>query len=55
MGMGRLGFGQVGAKKAVTSSAPAPKKLGFGSVGVAKAPADGKSLHHPSSIYQHEN
>ena len=33
MGMGRLGFGQVGAAK---SSAPAPKTLGFGAVGGSK-------------------
>ncbi len=30
MGMGRLGFGQVGGNKSATS---APKKMGFGSVG----------------------
>lgn len=34
MGMGRLGFGQVGSKSA---AAPAPKKMGFGSVGATKA------------------
>ncbi|KAK5259287.1 ADP-ribosylation factor GTPase activating protein, ER-Golgi transport [Exophiala xenobiotica] len=40
MGMGRLGFGQIGAKAggaaAAASSAPAPRKLGFGSVGASK-------------------
>ena len=43
MGMGRLGFGQVG-KSAQASTAPAPKKLGFGSVGNTKAAAEGKLL-----------
>ena len=43
MGMGRLGFGQVG-KSAQASTAPAPKKLGFGSVGSTKAAAEGKLL-----------
>lgn len=38
MGMGRLGFGQVGAKK---PAAAAPKKMGFGSVGTSRAAADG--------------
>ena len=42
MGVARLGFGQVGANKPASSSAPAPRKLGFGSVGVAKAAQDGK-------------
>ena len=41
MGMGRLGFGQVG-KSQTASTAPAPKKLGFGAVGTAKAAAEGK-------------
>lgn len=40
MGMGRLGFGQVGGNKA----AAAPKKMGgFGSVGPIKATEEGKS------------
>ncbi|KAG9776039.1 ArfGap-domain-containing protein, partial [Aureobasidium melanogenum] len=44
MGVARLGFGQVGANKAAsTSTAPAPKKLGFGSVGASKSTADGKA------------
>ncbi|KAL9102448.1 MAG: hypothetical protein Q9163_002409 [Psora crenata] len=34
MGMGRLGFGQVGASKPATS---APKKMGFGSTGGSRA------------------
>ena len=38
MGMGRLGFGQVGKS---ASTAPQPKKLGFGSVGTAKKAAEG--------------
>ena len=41
MGMGRLGFGQVGA--AAKSSAPAPKKLGFGAVGGSKPAAESSS------------
>lgn len=45
MGMGRLGFGQIGSKGgagAASSTAPAPKKLGFGSVGASKAPVEGE-------------
>jgi ADP-ribosylation factor GTPase-activating protein 2/3 len=43
MGMGRLGFGQVGRpQSSQSSSAPAPKKLGFGAVGTPKAAAEGK-------------
>jgi ADP-ribosylation factor GTPase-activating protein 2/3 len=38
MGMGRLGFGQVGKP---ASTAPAPKKLGFGAIGAAKPAAAG--------------
>ena len=38
MGMGRLGFGQVGAGK---SAAPAAKKMGFGSVGANRSNQDG--------------
>ena len=46
MGMGRLGFGQVGGNKA----APAPKKMGgFGSVGPIKATQEGK-LRYVSSM-----
>ena len=37
MGMGRLGFGQVGGNK---SSAPASRKLGFGAVGGSKPAAE---------------
>ena len=40
MGMGRLGFGQVGGNKA----AAAPKKMGFGSMGSAKATEGGTLL-----------
>ncbi|KAJ9634021.1 hypothetical protein, variant 1 [Exophiala oligosperma] len=46
MGMGRLGFGQIGSKGgagAASSTAPAPKKLGFGSVGASKAPVEDES------------
>ena len=43
MGMGRLGFGQVGAKKPPPSAA-APKKMGFGSVGTSQPAAEG-TLH----------
>lgn len=41
MGVGRLGFGQVGAAK---STAPAPKKMGFGSTGTSRAVQEGSSL-----------
>ena len=40
MGMGRLGFGQVGGSK---PAAAVPKKMGFGSVGASRAVEDGKS------------
>lgn len=40
MGMGRLGFGQVGGAKPV---AAAPKKMGFGSIGASKAAEEGLS------------
>lgn len=49
MGVGRLGFGQVG--KPGASAASAPKKMGFGSVGAPKAAAvEGKFPSHP---YEH--
>ena len=38
MGMGRLGFGQVGSSKPATA---APKKMGFGSVGTSRAVEQG--------------
>jgi hypothetical protein len=41
MGVGRLGFGQVGAAK---TAAPAPKRMGFGSTGTSRAAQDGLSL-----------
>lgn len=42
MGIGRLGFGQVGAGKSATAPpAPTAKKLGFGATGQKKAGADG--------------
>ena len=40
MGVGRLGFGQVGGSK---PAAAAPKKMGFGSVGASKAVEEGES------------
>ena len=40
MGMGRLGFGQVGGLKA----AVAPKKTGFGSTGTSKSVDEGSSV-----------
>lgn len=40
MGVGRLGFGQVGGSKPASA---APKKMGFGSVGASRAVEDGKS------------
>ena len=39
MGIGRLGFGQVGGGKAAAASAP--KKMGFGSMGSSKAAQEG--------------
>ena len=39
MGMGRLGFGQVGGSK---PAAAAPKKMGFGSVGASKTVEEGE-------------
>lgn len=45
MGMGRLGFGQVGGAKA----AAAPKKMGFGSTGTSRSVAEGISCS-PRSI-----
>jgi ADP-ribosylation factor GTPase-activating protein 2/3 len=42
MGMGRLGFGQIGSTKPVASAEP--RKLGFGSVGTPKA-TEGWSMH----------
>ena len=39
MGMGRLGFGQVGGNK---PAAAAPKKMGFGSVGASRSVNEGK-------------
>ena len=44
MGMGRLGFGQVGGGKAAATAA-APKKMGFGSMGTSKAVTEGASTH----------
>lgn len=38
MGVGRLGFGQVGGSK---PAAAAPKKMGFGSVGTSRSTEDG--------------
>ena len=45
MGMGRLGFGQVGSNK---PAAAAPKKMGFGAVGSSKAVEEGTSSPQPS-------
>jgi ADP-ribosylation factor GTPase-activating protein 2/3 len=42
MGMGRLGFGQIGGGKPAASTEP--RKLGFGSVGTPKA-TDGGWMH----------
>jgi len=44
MGMGRLGFGQVGGSK---PAQPAAKKMGFGSVGSTKIAQEGNSTTHP--------
>ncbi|KAM5441736.1 ADP-ribosylation factor GTPase activating protein, ER-Golgi transport [Microsporum ferrugineum] len=46
MGMGRLGFGQVGKPKA-----PAPKKLGFGAVGHANTGVDEEELEQTRSKF----
>lgn len=48
MGMGRLGFGQVGKPGAAAAAAAAPKKMGFGSVGAPKAAAQ-EGKFSPSS------
>jgi ADP-ribosylation factor GTPase-activating protein 2/3 len=48
MGMGRLGFGQIGGGKPAGGAAP-PKKMGFGSIGASK-PIEGKSLAAHGSI-----
>lgn len=48
MGMGRLGFGQVGrSQSAQSTSAPAPKKLSFGAVGTPKAAVEGTLSPNP--------
>lgn len=44
MGMGRLGFGQVGGAK--SAAAPAKKMGGFGSVGPIKASQEGNSVKY---------
>ncbi|KAI2030259.1 ADP-ribosylation factor GTPase activating protein, ER-Golgi transport [Ophidiomyces ophidiicola] len=46
MGVGRLGFGQVGNPKA-----PAPKRLGFGAVGHAKPTVDDEELEYTRSKF----
>lgn len=52
MGMGRLGFGQVGkAGAAAGSTAAVPKKMGFGSIGATKAPAqEGKQARFGTTL-----
>ena len=45
MGMGRLGFGQVGASK---PAAAAPKKMGFGAVGSSRAVEEGMTIRNPT-------
>lgn len=47
MGMGRLGFGQVGGSKA---PAAAPKKMGFGSVGASRSTQEGTYSLDQSSL-----
>ena len=42
MGVGRLGFGQVGSKK---TSGAAPQKMGFGSTGGTRGGSDGRHPH----------
>lgn len=41
MGVGKLGFGQVGGAK---NAAPASKKIGFGSTGTSRAVQKGESI-----------
>ena len=48
MGMGRLGFGQVGASKAAAS---APKKMAFGSVGASRTTQTGTYHNRPPCEY----
>ena len=49
MGMGRLGFGQVGGSK------PAPKKMGFGAVGAPKAVEESMSIASTSCFHKDIN
>lgn len=44
MGMGRLGFGQVGAPK--TAAGQAPKRMGFGAVGTSRSAQQGTRLYY---------
>lgn len=50
MGMGRLGFGQVGGAK---PSQPAAKKMGFGSVGSTKIAKEGMTILYCPSVNIH--
>lgn len=45
MGVGRLGFGQVGGNKPASSAAPKKNVGGFGSVGPVKAAVEGKGVY----------
>lgn len=49
MGIGRLGFGQVGAQKAAAAAAAAAKKPGFGAVSRPAATEGIYSLHYVQS------
>ena len=51
MGMGRLGFGQVGGGAvAAAKSSAAPKQMGFGSTGSSNAASGGESIQRQSSL-----
>lgn len=47
MGMGRLGFGQVGGGK---TAAAAPQKMGFGSVGSTRSTQEGISIFYRLTV-----
>ena len=53
MGMGRLGFGQIGGGKPAQSQAAKKNAGGFGSVGPVKAAAEGMSSPHEGAVTVH--
>lgn len=55
LGMGRLGFGQVGgAAKSSSATMPTSTKLGFGSIGTPKKADDGMALNSRSPVANFE-